>query len=247
MLGYAHGNKKNPGQAHPTQSEHRLVYPCHIAPEKQNAPPTGRAGPRKRYGAQRHHPTGRCATAQVRPLTNTERKPMKPSNILTAAFAGALLSFIACTGCGSTQAAGAQNTAPNNPSSPSTPSTGYTAASLTGTYAFNLMTALPNNGSVMNTALGTLTLDGNGNITSAAMSRAYQQGSAPCSASGTGTYSVQSSGSGTAMLTLASTGNTACSPTATFQFTIQAAQQGEIFLLQETDNQRYAIGNAAKI
>lgn len=171
---------------------------------------------------------------------------MKSSNILTAAFACALLSLIACTGCGSTQAAGAQNTAPNNPSSPNTPSSGYSAASLTGTYAFNLITAQPNYGTVMNTALGTLVLDGNGNITSGTLTRAYQQGSAPCSASASGTYTVQSSGSGTATLTLTSTGNTACTPSATFQFTLQAAQQGETILLQETDSQRYAIGNAAK-
>lgn len=126
--------------------------------------------------------------------------------------------------------------------------TPYSDASAIGAYAIQFSRAIPNYGSVNDTDQGAISFDGAGNVQSGTtITRNYAGGSNACTLTPSGTYSISSSGSGWANITLTPTGTTPCQQTTSIQFTIQAAQQGQVILLQETDNQNFATGTAAKI
>ena len=164
-----------------------------------------------------------------------------------AACAVATVALALSLGCAGASGAAItpSNNSPANPQSPTSAS--YSAASLSGTYALRLLAGQPNYGNITSTSLGTITLDGTGNIAQGTFMREYQDASAGCTASATGTYAVNADGSGTMSITLTPAGANPCSEgTSAFVLGLEVAQQGEMFLAQETDEQRYASGTGVK-
>ena len=96
------------------------------------------------------------------------------------------------------------------------------------------------------TSIGTFAADGNGNITSGALTE--YAGGIPCTVSFTGTYTLQAAANGTANLTTKPSGTTGCpiSATGTLNLVIQAAQQGQALLVTESDSGVVATGTALK-
>ena len=146
-----------------------------------------------------------------------------------AAFA-ATISLALLTSCGSSGGSTSIET-------PVQAATSYSNASVSGTYAF-----------VTDLMIGTLTADGNGNITSGTMthiiSTAMGTSTPNCTISVTGTYTVQSSGAGTATLVVAAGGSNPCSSggglgqaqlTMSSSYLMEVAQQGSSFSLLNSD------------
>jgi len=148
-----------------------------------------------------------------------------------------LLSAVFATGCSSS---GVGNSVFNPP--PVQAAT-YSNASVTGTYSVNFTGA--NTASIF-TSIGTFVADGNGNITSGALSE--YSGGTPCTVSFTGTYAIKADASGTANLTTKPAGTTGCpvNATGTLNLAIQAAQQGQALLVTESDTGVIATGTALK-
>lgn len=146
-----------------------------------------------------------------------------------------LLSLMLLAGCG---ASGFGSTSSGLP--PVSAQSNYSNASITGTYSVNI--SVLNNGYLF-TDLGTLSLDGNGHITSGNVT--IDNGSLSCTASVTGTYNLQSNASGTATVALTAS-NPGCAGPASIQLSVEAAQQGETVMFAETDGQQVLSGTAVK-
>ncbi len=126
--------------------------------------------------------------------------------------------------------------------------TPYSNASAIGAYAIQFSTAIPNYGNINDTDQGIISFDGAGNVQPGTIIlRNYAGSTNSCTLTPSGTYSIANTGSGWANITLTPSGTAPCQQTTSIQFTIQAAQQGQIILLQETDNQNFATGTAAKL
>ena len=148
-------------------------------------------------------------------------------------------AFLAFTGCsGATSSSGGTVFNP-----PPVQAATYSNASITGTYAVNFTAA---NTSSIFTSIGTFVADGNGTITSGALSE--YAGGTPCTVSFTGTYTLKADASGTATLTTKPSGTAGCPVAATgsLQLAIQAAQQGQALLITESDQGSVATGTALK-
>ena len=130
---------------------------------------------------------------------------------------------------------------------------GYSSASLSGTYTITMLAG--SNGAFSSPIpfMGTLVLDGNGNITSGNIIEAastYGSSAVPgttttCPITATGTYTLGNNATGSASLTLSgaivsanATNNTVvdgCLPVPPqLSFSIGAAQQGQVFVFQPT-------------
>ncbi len=134
-----------------------------------------------------------------------------------------------------------------------TPSTvlaqsGYSTASLSGSYAFELVAAYDKNTPGLTyEQIGTITLDGSGNVTGGNSTAYFSGTSSTCAFTLSGTYSVQTSGAGKASLT--SSPATASQPAGcganTVQLAIEVAGSGSTFMFAETDGDIFS-GSAAK-
>ena len=126
----------------------------------------------------------------------------------------------------------------------------YSAASLSGTYAFQTVTASDKNTPGLTyEQIGTLTFDGSGNVTGGT-STAYFSGTAvTCTFTFSGTYTVQSSGAGTVAVTLtptsASVSGGCTAGSSTSHLAVEVAGGGSTFEFADTDGNIFA-GNAAK-
>ncbi len=96
--------------------------------------------------------------------------------------------------------------------------------------------------------IGSFVADGNGNITSGALTQygLNDDLSGNCTDTLTGTYSIQSDATGTATLTLSPSGTNGCASVGAIPFAVQAAQQGDTLLVAESDGTGLLIGQAAK-
>jgi hypothetical protein len=150
-----------------------------------------------------------------------------------------LLSTAALTGC----SAGSGPGSILNP--PPVQAATYSNASVVGTYAFNFtQVGFGATSTNILTSTGTFIADGNGNITSGAVTE--RAGGASCTESVTGTYTVQSDASGTVSATTAPSGTNGCAVTGSLHLVIQIAQQGQGLLLTQNDPNVIATGTALK-
>lgn len=79
---------------------------------------------------------------------------------------------------------------------------GYSAASLSGTYAFELVQPFDKGGGPFSAEIGTIGFDGSGNVNGGSLTIYFANSTQTCSYTLSGTYTVQTSGAGTAALTL---------------------------------------------
>lgn len=129
----------------------------------------------------------------------------------------------------------------NNPP-PVNAQTTYSNAALSGTYSIDVI-AGPLGMSLNLSGLGTMQLDGNGNIVNTSFTVFATDGPNTCTYTGTGTYTLNSNASGNAKVTLSTTnskcasalGGTGYFPAQPISLAIQAAQQGSSFLTNEND------------
>ncbi len=126
----------------------------------------------------------------------------------------------------------------------------YSNASLAGNYAVNFTEAYGyssgGGGNTYGTDIGTISFDGNGNISGGTINRLFPFALATCTATPTGTYSINSSGAGSASLTFSASGLHPCANGGTHTFSIEAAQQGDVTLWMETDADYLTTGTSAK-
>lgn len=114
--------------------------------------------------------------------------------------------------------------------------TTYSNASLSGTYAFSIVSTNSQNilfaggGTGPYTAIGTLQFNGTGGLTGSIAATA--QNAVTCQVSMTGTYSLQSTGLGNASLIMAPQSATCLA--VTVQFSVAAAQGGTSVLLTQS-------------
>jgi hypothetical protein len=169
-------------------------------------------------------------------------KIAKLSALAVAAILAITLTTISTAGC-----SGSGSMA--NPVAVQASTGPYSTASLTGAYAINLITAAPNYGSTQSTLQGTISFDGSGNVQagSTAISENFAGGATTCTATPSGSYSITGTGSGTASITLTPSGVVPCQQPMKIGLSVQVAQSGVVALLQESDNQGFAIGSAAKL
>lgn len=124
---------------------------------------------------------------------------------------------------------------------------GYSVASLSGVYAFQLAAPYDKNTpGLFYEQLGTLTADGAGTVTAGTSTAYFSNSTQTCAFTFTGTYTVQSSGAGAASLTFTPT---ASSPSgcvgSTAQIAFLAAGSGSSFVFVDTDGSIYS-GTAIK-
>lgn len=162
--------------------------------------------------------------------------------LLSALTLPLILSCAALLGCGSNGTSTASSGGGIiNP--PPVHGASYSNASIKGTY-----TILLNNGD--ESALGSFTADGAGNISNGTITK-YATGDY-CTDTLTGTYSIQSDGSGTATLNVAPAGASPCDEQVTgYAFTgqipmdVSAAQQGAVLDLLRSDQNGSLHGSAS--
>lgn len=116
----------------------------------------------------------------------------------------------------------------------------YSNAAVSGTYSVNLI-AISGNSAFTDT--GTMTFDGNGNITGGKLT--IYGFSTPCPVTVSGTYSINTDASGTAAPVLTPDPGT-CTLAPGLQFKLEAAQAGETVYFTETDGNGLASGSATK-
>lgn len=129
--------------------------------------------------------------------------------------------------------------------------TTYSNASLSGTYSViwnNVGSQESGNLNGFYGGVGTIQLDGTGNITGGTLNL-YNEGpvntaKAPCAYTVKGTYSIQSTALGSASLSLSSS-TTGCTATATWQMGLAAADGGNAIQMARTDGAA-ASGSAIK-
>jgi len=127
---------------------------------------------------------------------------------------------------------------------------GYSNSSISGTYSIGLASPYNNpDGLGYTEAIGTLSADGNGNITGGSLTERGAGDTTVCTIAITGTYSLQSTAAGTATVTIKSTltsGAGPCRPNRSIAFAIAAGQQGETLIFSETDGTALLSGTAVK-
>lgn len=122
--------------------------------------------------------------------------------------------------------------------------TGYSNASLTGTYAFQLVS--PYNGSgPFYDEVGTITFDGAGKVTAGSGTAYFALNSTPCNLTYTGTYMVQASGSGTGTLSSTST-TTGCLGLPSAPIAFQVAGSGSTVQFASASSSATFAGSAVK-
>jgi len=152
-----------------------------------------------------------------------------------------LSTALALTGCSGAGSSGGGSIISPPPVQAAT----YSNASITGTYAVNFtQAAFGTTSTSLVTIIGTFVADGNGNITSGALTE--RAGTAACTESLTGTYTVQSDASGTVSVTTAPSGTNGCTVTGSLHLVTQVAQQGQALLITENDPNVIATGTALR-
>lgn len=125
--------------------------------------------------------------------------------------------------------------------------TGYSTASLSGTYSLvwtNTGSQESGNLNGFYSGVGTMQLNGSGNVTSATLTLYNEGVAAPCVYTATGTYSLQSTALGSATLNLSSS-TKGCTTTATWQIALAAANSGSVIQMSRSDGS-VSSGTASK-
>jgi len=123
---------------------------------------------------------------------------------------------------------------------------GYSNSSLNGTYAYELVAPYDKNGGPFYSQIGTITFDGNGNVSAGATKSYFATSTQTCSYTFTGTYSVQTSGSGSASLSFTPNASqpSGCNG-GTAQLAFEVAANGSTVQFVATDGNIYG-GSATK-
>jgi hypothetical protein len=169
---------------------------------------------------------------------------MKLTATVAVSFSLALL-----TSCGSSSYGGSSSIIP-----PVGAQSGYSNASISGTYSVSL--AAPNTQYINGTTPGdtawagfngSLTADGNGNISSGALTEHFGGSASTCALTISGTYTLSSTAGGTATLNVVTSNPSGpCFLNGTLKFSVQAGQQGESLFLVESDGLEPIAGAASK-
>lgn len=115
--------------------------------------------------------------------------------------------------------------------------TTYSNASLSGTYSMSWFYFASGTGGLNSfsySGVGTIKLDGNGNVTTGSITLNNSSTSFPCTYTVTGTYSLQSTALGAATLQLSS-GSGSCPSTDTWHLNLAAGNSGESFQMGRSD------------
>lgn len=155
---------------------------------------------------------------------------------LSALLLSLCVAVATLSGCGSSSGSGSSTFNP-----PPVQAASYSNASVSGTYAVNLTDGDANG---IYTSMGTFSADGNGNLSSGALTEYTIGGS--CTVTFTGTYAIQGDGSGTGTFLTSPGGATPCSHTGTLQLAVQAVQQGALLYIAESDGIAMATGSAGR-
>lgn len=124
-------------------------------------------------------------------------------------------------------------------------SVSYSAASVSGKYAFSYSGGIPSGQLVyLVSATGTFQANGTGTITGGSVVEAISSGLV-CQGTISGTYSVASSGQGSASVSTASN-SPGCGGLGTSSFTLQVTQQGSSLVFAEADNSGWISGTAIR-